>query len=220
MNFLSHHFFYALDDAWHNTGLILPDWSRNAKGRRKLEWKKSEGSPEFHFRLWSGCQKHYEADEWFHDCHYFLACCEQVESDLGLAQQGGLFLGQRKWFLAHLLAEMLLDRLIIEKYPGALDSFYSDLIKVPFRDLKDFLLTSGKIDMANFERSHRGFIESEFIRYYIDDRGLAESLSRVVQRTGQVPLTSDELTSLTLRMPYWIDYASQLKKPHQMARLL
>lgn len=219
MNFLAHHFFYATDDPWHNTGLILPDWSRTAKGRRKLEWMAHHGHSEEHAALWLGCLGHYEADMWFHECHYFTETTQKIENDLALLQGKGLFAEQRKWFLAHLLAEMLLDRLIIDRHAGALDHFYGDLRQVPYPDLERFLLQAGKEDMGRFPQAHKGFIESEFIRHYSSYEGLAESLNRVVQRTGQPALNKEEIVSLHLQMNDWLDFADQTKKPLQMERL-
>ncbi|MHB1277110.1 MAG: hypothetical protein ACYC1Q_01790 [Bacteroidia bacterium] len=219
MNFLAHHFFYATDDPWHNTGLILPDWSRTAKGRRRLEWMTQHGQEQEHAALWLGCQGHYEADTWFHDCFYFSETTNKIEKDLALLQDKGLFGEQRKWFLAHLLAEMLLDRLIIDRHTYALDLFYGDLKQVPYEDLERFLLQAGKEDMGRFPQAHKGFIESEFIRHYSSHEGLAESLNRVVQRTGQPALNRDEILALNTYMSEWLDFADQTKKPLQMERL-
>ena len=219
MNFLAHHFFFATDNAWYNTGLILPDWSRSAKGRRKLEWMAKHDLAYKEEALWMGCQKHYEADHWFHECAYFSETTHSIEKDLAHVQGQGLFNSQRKWFLAHLLAEMLLDRLIMDRHTTALDQFYADLRKVPYDDLEGFLLQAGKEDMGRFPQAHKGFIESEFIRYYSSDKGLAESLSRVVQRTGQAALSAEEIQILSRLMPNWLDLADQTKKPLQMERL-
>lgn len=219
MNFLAHHFFYASENPWHNTGLILPDWSRTARGRRKLEWTAQHGHSHEHAALWLGCQGHYEADTWFHDCFYFNETTDKIEKDLALIQDKGLLAGQRKWFLAHLLSEMLLDRIIIDRHPLALDHFYEDLRQVPYEELERFLLQSGKEDMGRFPQAHKGFMDSEFIRYYSSHQGLVESLNRVVQRTGQPALSKDEMRELEAYMHDWLDYADQTKKPLQMERL-
>lgn len=219
MNFLSHHFFYSNQDSWHNTGLILPDWSRSAPGRRKLDWVSLKSDSDRQGALWLGCLKHYEADDWFHNCNYFKVITAIIEQDLAIMQLSGLLLQQRKWFLAHLLAEMLLDRLIIDKHSNALDHFYHDLSQVPYTDLELFLLRAGKETMGLFPQAHKGFIESEFIRYYKSSEGLTESLNRVVQRTRQAAFTSSEKEALIAIMDHWLLSASKIKKPLQMERL-
>lgn len=219
MNFLAHHFFYANGDPYHNAGLLLPDWSRSAEGKRKLDWsKKSKNNKQFE-ALWEGCQKHYEADSWFHDCDYFVEITEKLETDLTKLQSEGLFLEQRKWFLAHILAEVLLDRLIIDKHPKALDAFYRDLNLVPFAHIKSFLLEAGKDGMGRFEQGHAAFLNSEFLRYYATFGGLTESLNRVVQRTKQAAFSDAEHKAMTVLMSEWLEHAREIKKPLQMERL-
>jgi len=219
MNFLAHHFFYANDDPHHNTGLILPDWSRSAEGKRKLEWERKRSDYLPFMALWEGCQKHYEADSWFHDCAYFVEMTAQIEKDLANLQEKGLLQEQRKWFLAHILSEVLLDRLIIERHPKALDAFYHDLKQVPFIDIELFLLESGKENMGRFPQAHAGFMSSEFLHHYKSDEGLTESLNRVVQRTNQRAFSEAEHAALTALMPQWIGHAEKTKKPLQMERL-
>lgn len=219
MNFLAHHFFYAQDDPYHNTGLILPDWSRSAQGKRKLEWMGIARENQQFQALWDGCQKHYVADAWFHDCGYFVETTEFLEADLTMLQTEGLFLEQRKWFLGHILAEVLLDRIIIDRHPGALDAFYGDLNHVPFDHIRDFLLEAGKEEMGRFEQGHAAFLNSEFLRYYATFEGLTESLNRVVQRTKQVAFSDAEHKAMTALMPEWVERAREIKKPLQMERL-
>ncbi|MDX5319839.1 MAG: hypothetical protein LPK45_02135 [Bacteroidota bacterium] len=219
MNYLSHHFFDSLLDPHHNTGLILPDWSRSASGRRKLIWTGKDDDPLHYHAIWEGCLKHYQADDWFHDSPFFLELSAELDRTFEIFQEDGLFQSQRKWFLAHLLAEMLLDRLIIEKHPGALDHFYHDLKSVAFSDLETFLLQAGKEEIGHFPQVHKGFIESEFMRYYASDRGLVESLNRVAQRTKQVPFTEAEMEALIGQIGNLLDRTEQIKKPSQMERL-
>lgn len=219
MNFLAHHFFYATDDPYHNAGLILPDWSRSAEGKRKLEWNRASAERKPFTALWEGCKKHYEADGWFHDCTYFIESTASIEKDLEGLQKQGLLLSQRKWFLAHILSEVLLDRLIMERHSRALDWFYADLNGVPFSEIEAFLLESGKDTMGRFPQAHAGFLSSEFLRYYSSYDGLTESLNRVVQRTKQPAFREDEHAAITAFMPVWIDLATAIKKPLQMERL-
>jgi hypothetical protein len=220
MNFLSHHFFYYQNDPYYNVGLILPDWSRSAAGKRKVEWIDNTQPNGLELSLLKGCKAHYEGDDWFHNCDFFIQVTDLVAKEIGREKaQNGLFAGQRGWFMAHILTEMLLDRLIIEADAYALDRFYSDLRAVPFKEIEAFLLKSGKTDMGRFPLAHKAFIESEFVRFYANAEGLTESLNRVVQRTGQNAFTEEEFNCIRRNIPLWLDYALQIKKPLQMERL-
>lgn len=218
LNYLAHHFLYAEDQTLFNVGLILPDLSRRATGRRKVSLLEPSADPDWNL-LQAGCEMHYEADAWFHDCHYFQRVSETMDKWFTEKKNAGLFLEQRSWFLGHILAEMVLDRLIIDANPDALDHFYSDLKSADLTKICRYLKASGKIDTTPFEQMYKGFTESEFIRYYRDDAGLVESLSRLVQRTKQNGLSEEEKGHLTAQMPEWIELAYKTEKPHQMARL-
>lgn len=167
----------------------------------------------------AGCEMHYEADEWFHDCHYFTQVSESIDAWITEQKQAGLFLQQRSWFLGHILAEMLLDRLIIDLEPASLDHFYSDLNQVDLQTICLFLKDAGKQDTTPFEQMYRGFTDSEFIRHYHQNEGLVESLSRLVQRTKQEGLQELEKRAMLAVLPEWIELAYKTEKPHQMARL-
>lgn len=217
MNYLAHHFFYASGNAWHNTGLVLPDLSRHARGRRKLVGAAFES--EEHKALWLGCETHYFADGWFHECAYFTRMNAYLNEELKVLQDRNLLRGQRKWFLAHLLSEMLLDRLIMDTHPDAPDHFYSDLKAVDEEQLKDFLLKTGKDDVSTFAEGFRRFRDSEFIRFYREDPGLTDSLNRVIQRSRQPAFTGADKDVVSYCLPRWLSKAGQIKKPPQMGRL-
>lgn len=219
MNYLSHHFFYSTDDLYHNVGLILPDLSRSAIGKRKVALEAGDHPSEF-LAIQSGCLKHYEADEWFHDCAYFQSLSSLIDESISEQKLEGKFAKQRSWFLGHILSEMILDRLIIESDEDALNRFYKDLKQADIRQISGFLLQAGKTDTEHFEKVYAGFTSSEFIRYYSTTEGMVESLNRLVQRTKQSAFAPDETEFLSGQMDAWIEKARQIKKPHQMARLL
>jgi len=218
MNYLAHHFFYQLEDAYHNTGLLLPDLSRAARGRRALILTDSWQGVEL--ALVQGCAAHYEADDWFHQSAYFKTVSQVISNQLSLyktSTEG--FMKQRTWFLGHILAEMLLDRIIIDKYPEALEHLYSDLNKIEVEVLVAYLLKAGKHDIGRFPEAFTAFRSSEFLKYYAKAEGLIGSLSRVLVRTGQAVLTDNETRILIRHFDKWLQVAYETKKPHQMARL-
>ncbi len=219
VNYLAHHFLYANEDSLFNVGLILPDLSRRASGRRKVSLLQQSDNREW-LSLQAGCECHYEADAWFHECDYFSQVSTKIDAWITDQKRTGLFLMQRSWFLGHILAEMLLDRLIIDAYPHSLDHFYRDLNAVELATLCGFLKAAGKQDTTAFEHMYRGFSESEFIRHYRYNEGLVESLSRLVQRTKQNGFSDSEKDVMIQQLPHWIELAHKTKKPHQMARLL
>ncbi len=218
MNYLAHHFFYAREqDAYHNAGLLLPDLSRAAKGRRELILNGDVHAD--HKDIAEGCKHHYLADNWFHQSEYFKTMSAHINDPIAAVKsEGSLFQSQRSWFLGHILAEMLLDRLIMDKHSSALDHLYTDLKAVETGRLGNFLLRSGKDDLGRFPDVFDGFRNSEFLRYYADYEGIVGSVSRVLVRTGQNRLSDPETEFLLQHLPGFLDQAASIKKPRQMAR--
>lgn len=213
MNYFAHYFFSRNDDAYYNTGLILPDFSRSAEGRRKLLLEKAPPSAEFS-SLKNGCLNHYECDEWFHESSFFKQACSFLEEELKTISLGS----QKKWFLAHILAEMLLDRMIIDRFPDELDSFYRDLNHVDWAKIETFLMHCGKSNFDRFHRHQEAFREHKYLYYYKEDQGLIESLDRVSRRTGQEPFTDKAREEMISRCQIWLPFISQLTKPVEMNR--
>lgn len=218
MNYLAHHFFDRVpDDPLHNVGLILPDFSRSARGRRKLLLANVRSDIYGFASLLKGCHSHYVSDEWFHESLFFHILQDKISRIL--KENARLFSKQRPWFVSHILAELLLDRLIIKRFPGSLDLFYSDLQTVDIGTITQFLEACGKSSFEQFTRHYRNFCESKFMYSYSDDEGLVYSLDRVIQRTGQNALDDDAFLFLIKAIPELEHEASRIKKPRQMARL-
>lgn len=185
-----------------------------------MDWLEKEPPQEKNALILEGCKKHYEADGWFHESVYFKHSCQLLEKEMETERETrSLFQNQRIWFLAHILSELLLDRLILEKHPDAVNHFYRDLHQVPFTDIETFLLKSGKTAMGNFSIGHERFISSEFVRHYIQNEGIIEALDRVVQRTGQIAFTKNERLFLIGRIPAWLKLAEGVEKPVEMGRM-
>lgn len=123
MNFIAHYHFYKSDDCYYNLGLVLPDL---VKSFCKTHLKPSE--PLVHpslNNLNQGSIVHLNADKLFHNSFYFTTCEKHLSEIADTKAQW-----PRKWFLNHLLCEILLDRIIIDQYPNIVEQFYKDLKSV------------------------------------------------------------------------------------------
>lgn len=209
MNYFSHYYYaHHPSDVYFNVGLILPDFSRSALGARRL--KLSEPRAQLHFEsLRMGCLEHYRADEVFHASTFFNEMEREINQDLKQMNSNG----QRRWFMAHILVEMLLDRVLMEKDPGALDRFYSDLELVDWNEVGRFLLDSGKTDIEAFVKHQEGFRKYRFIYQYQEAWGMVEALGRVVLRTGQPALGDEFRAQLENQIPNWLERTHKTEKP-------
>lgn len=198
MNYFSHYFFDRIDgNHYYNAGLILPDFARSAEGEKNIKTQlkfDKEKQPEFHF-LNKGSKAHYATDGFFHNCDFFKHN-NQLFEDLFIEHQFPRE-GQRLWFISHILFEMVLDRVLIRLHRGKLDDFYTSLRTVSLQVVIDFLALSGKDGTGRFTQFWKGFLEAQYLQYYLVDDKLVYSLNRILLRTKQPELTEQQAAVLT-----------------------
>lgn len=177
MNYLCHFFIDANPDESpeYHLGLVLPDLARGQiKGLNKADFNKNN--------LLRGCKKHLIADKRFHHASFFeLGSKQCIELIKKLPFTNTV---ERKWFIGHVLFEMLLDRLLVQHYPKVAPSFYDQLNQVDESILKNFLFEFGCIDPTRFMKGFNHFRLAAYIGNYPDNNLFAYSLSRVMKRVG------------------------------------
>ena len=183
MNYLSHFYIdeQPQNSAAYHLGLILPDISRGlvkGLGRHTALGNESE----FFINLNEGCCKHLAADKRFHASHFFeegsAKCLDMVKQ---LPFQETI---HRKWFIGHILFEMLLDRLLVQHLPIVAPRFYSYMNQIEETKLADFMNSHNCIDTVRFLRNFEHFRKVGYIANYPDNNLFAYSLSRVLMRAG------------------------------------
>lgn len=183
MNFLSHFYIdeHPQKSAAYHLGLILPDISRSlVKG---LGRHKSLGiETAFFIDLNEGCSRHLAADKRFHASPFFehgsAQCLEMVKQ---LPFQETI---HRKWFIGHILFEMLLDRLLVQHVQTVAPRFYSFMRQIDESKLADFMNHHNCTDTARFLRNFEHFRKVGYIAKYPDNNLFAYSLSRVLMSAG------------------------------------
>lgn len=184
LNYFSHYYFdHIPSEPNHNFGLSLPDFVRNFIKGKKL---KPEHIPLFEdpqFRLLAeGTHKHFERDHRFHNSAYF----KQSENDLKailLPVFKELKIG-RYWFAAHVLSEMMIDRVLMKQHPEMLNRFYLDLQNSDGSTINTFLNACGIEDVETFETRFERFQSSQYLRQYVYDEAMVYSLNRIFIYTG------------------------------------
>lgn len=166
--------------------MVLPDLARFSEGKSKLllpEAKKS-AHPSFP-ALEEGCIIHYHADKKFHASEVFQQMTQEIENIFYAHEfeTGNI----RRWFLTHLLSEMLFDRVLIKKSPEILESFYKDLQQVSPAVVASYLSACGRAGTERFTLSFKRFAESQFLFSYREDDGFLISLNRTMQKAAQPP---------------------------------
>jgi hypothetical protein len=188
MNYFAHGVRY-LDRPWFLAGTALPDWlsvlDRRVRLRSKVLLPFADGTFSPVAELAGGALQHFEDDHWFHKTRAF------AESTGQLTHLFREFMGPgdnfRCGFLGHITTELILDAILVERFPDRLDTYYEVL-----RQLDGKLLTESVSVLAgqpvDLEPWLPKFDQAQFLRDYADPARLAFRLNQVLRRIKLEPL--------------------------------
>ena len=185
MNYFSHFFVDGIDNQHEfNTGLLLPDITRGKiKSFRQIQFFDTASNQNF----FGGCAAHYHADKKFHASEFFNDILSQSSLIINKAKFNHDL--NRKWFLAHILVELMLDRILVRLYPDTLDKFYKSLNSINDDDLATFLTLYGMKDIEEFFEFFNHFRKVQYIYYYTDNNKFVYSLNRIMIKAGVKPIS-------------------------------
>lgn len=142
----------------------------------------------------NGCFAHLEDDKKFHSSHFFetgtAICIDAIKSNADLKNI------ERKWFLGHILFEMMMDRLLIRHYQGIGKQFYADLNLIDISELDSFFKNQGLLETERLCRMFNHFREAGYILNYTDNNLFGYSLTRVMMRAGLPEISFHERRDL------------------------
>jgi hypothetical protein len=189
VNYFAHAICY-LDRPNFIAGLAVPDWlsvvNRKARVRRKKVIAALEQLTAGDHEIAVGILQHLDDDQWFHGTEAFF----RVTGELGrrFREVLGPEDAWRCGFLGHIVLEILIDRVLIENDPAALDRYYQVIAEVDrfeVQQLVDALATEPVPDLARFIDL---YIQERFLADYVDDLRLLHRLNQVMRRVGLMPL--------------------------------
>jgi hypothetical protein len=204
MNFLSHFYFHQADSHHYNCGLVLPDLVKNFCQSRLTLQKDYQNETKNALKF--GSEQHQEADRVFHNSDYFNTATQAFAS---LTNQNAQW--PRKWFLNHLLVEILLDRVLMDNNHGLCASFYDNLSKVQMPETIEFIQESGVVNSNSFEEKYKRFVNFPFIFDYQHNEKIIFALSRVYQKVGiNYQWTESDKALLLKNLPKMIEITKDL----------
>ncbi len=180
MNYFSHFFVDGIANQHeYNVGLLLPDITRGKikSFRHELVFTSTKSQ-----QFFEGCTAHYSADKKFHASFFFNNILQEANQIINEAKFRPDI--NRKWFLAHITAELMLDRILVKTYPEMLDMFYHSLTSINDADLEIYLKLYGMIDTNSFFEFFNHFRKVQYIYYYTDNNKFVYSLNRIMIRAG------------------------------------
>jgi hypothetical protein len=190
LNYLSHYFIdNKQDNNYFNSALFLPDFARNVA--RGFDQEITDLSAN-EIQLQLGCKAHLQADKLFHPSAFFKKYSDIVNHEL--QQFEPLAHINRKWFLAHILMEMMIDRLLVKFFPTVCHSFYHDLNQIDTKILHQFVLRFSNKSIEPFIKQFDHFCEVRYLFGYAVDDSFVYSVARVFKYGSGIEMTmSDKL---------------------------
>ncbi len=193
MNFISHYYFdQKTGHPYFNLGLFLPDMFSICH----LNWRYAQSipvvKPQVH-DLVEGIEMHQLLDSDFHHSAFFHKYSNMVNSMIELEATP---LKRRKYFIAHVLVELVIDKILIEKDEHILYSLYDDMEKIDTAYLP--LLFDRK---ASYTKPFLTFFENFRTRKYLFNYTRNEALIFVINKILErirIPVISDKKDLLTL----------------------
>lgn len=164
----------------------MPDFVRNfMKGSRLKPAPIHSAHPEDLQFLHEGTMKHFSRDSRFHASQVFEKLNKQLIAPMKpVFENAGI---PRYWWGAHVLAEMMLDRVLMKQHPEQMLDFYRDLDTVQLQTVSDYLEMAGLTEHNPFFERLNRFRELRYLLRYVEDETLVYSLGRVYQYAGVSP---------------------------------
>ncbi len=183
MNLLSHFFSgEQKNNPYYNFGLVFPD----LLGVTNRKWKplKFAESHEIKQLAWQmGCKKHLATDGIFHHLASFHANVVFIRKKF---EENELIPDNiRLFFVAHILYELMLDRLVLINDPNCADNFYKDLNSIEDEEIEKLFKQNNIEGLPQFFNFFERFKEYQYVYNYIDDERLFFALNRILTRARQ-----------------------------------
>ncbi len=199
MNYFAHALRFLDADPYFVAGTASPDWMSVVDRKVRIRAKYAEPliattSDELTRQVARGAVQHLQDDAWFHRTQGFTEISSQLSRMF--RQCLGPSHPMRCGFLGHIVTELLLDAVLIERYPQGLDRYYELL-----DDLDDVQIELAVNQISRGETDQlRWFIplfrQERFCYDYRLDESLLFRLNRVLMRVKLTALPERVLSVL------------------------
>jgi hypothetical protein len=197
MNYFAHAIRF-LDRPYFLAGTALPDWlsvvDRRVRLRARLVSPFSDGTGTPLAELAAGILQHLDDDAWFHKTAAFAVASAQLT--VLFRESLPADDGHRPAFLGHILTEMLLDAVLIERHPVRLADYYAALAQVDAAIIEN---SSNRMSRHTTDRLKVFiplFTQERFLPDYLESNRLLFRLNQIMQRVRLNPLPSGFESSL------------------------
>ncbi len=186
MNFIAH--FYVdkhVDDSLFFVGVSTPDWvsifDRNVRVKESLMpliMENEATSDELSF--YNGVMRHLEIDRQFHSSSFFTSETREIirliEKHLGKENV------PRSFFVAHILFELVLDKVLIQADSSLLSRYYEHLENCRIDRMVQLTEWVASTPLPRYDGFLKKFISKRYLYQYTDWDHLIYVLRRILER--------------------------------------
>ncbi|MGQ0636324.1 MAG: hypothetical protein ACT4QC_17060 [Planctomycetaceae bacterium] len=194
MNYFAHGLRFV-DRPYFLAGTALPDWLSVVDRRTRLRFRRvapfaaATGAPEA--ELAQGVLQHLEDDAWFHATPAFYAVSGALTREFRQLLPADD--GHRPSLLGHVVTELLLDAVLIDRDPERLDAYYEALSRVDPQAVQQIVNRMARFPTERLAAFIPLFQQVRFLADYRNPHGLLFRLNQVLRRVKLSPLPEDSI---------------------------
>ena len=178
-------------------GTALPDLLPLAENRARLRSAQvapAEAETPFKAALAAGVLVHLASDTAFHKTAAFAEASAEVSQLLALAEFKNMRV--RRFFVAHVLTELVLDAALLRAGPTLAERFYGAIAAADFEMASRWTEAVTAKSLPHLPHVLRRFADAQYLRHYAEDDGVAMGLSNLCRRAGQDTFEGENFSRL------------------------
>lgn len=187
MNFIAHYFLdHSNPESFFAIGAATPDLLSiyNPGLRVKNHHLKSQSlffKPE-HSIFHAGLKRHFQADAIFHSSEFFARETALISAAMHEKMEDANI--PRKFFLAHILVELILDRVIMRDHPNIVMNYYHHFDTTSMKSVKETTEFVVGHDLPNYEHFLNKFKENRYLLHYLEWDHIIFVVKLILRRVG------------------------------------
>ena len=191
MNYLSHYYFDKDENnKYFNIGLILPDLARSHIAKLRINpYKNITFTTKEISSMNDGCNTHFASDRKFHNWMTFV---ELTNKATDMVRESGDKDINRDYFITHIMVEILLDKILLDKNPTLADDFYAMINSVEMDWILKFMRYAGLQDDELWKGQHRRFMKAAFLKSYTSIENVIAAVEGVCANLGMIELNDEQ----------------------------
>ena len=191
MNYLSHYYFDRDEEnKYYNIGLILPDLARHYIPKLRINpYKNITFTTKEISSMNDGTNKHFASDRKFHNWMVFVDVTNRATD---MIRESGDKDINRDYFITHIMVEVLLDKILLDKNPTLADDFYNMIDSVEQDWILKFMRYAGLQDDELWKGQHRRFMKARFLETYTSIENVVAAVEGVCRKLDMIELNDDQ----------------------------